>query len=130
MLGYAFLIYIDFISNNRAISGTSKITLMTFKQALVLITLVETAFFGTGNIASLNSFNPSSLRCFISIFSPFTMAALLIFKIFLPCFAIAIVFAFIIHMKNASVANLSCLVLIISDAMAAVSTFHSLLCGS
>ncbi|VDN59320.1 unnamed protein product [Dracunculus medinensis] len=100
--------------------GTSKVTLMTFKQALVLITLVETAFFGTGNIASLNSFNPSSLRCFISIFSPFTMAALLIFKIFLPCFAIAIVFAFIIHMKNASVANLSCLVLIISDAMAAI----------
>nr|CAD2201324.1 unnamed protein product [Meloidogyne enterolobii] len=45
-------------------------------KAVFLVICIEMAFFGTGNISSLNSFNPSFLHHFISIFSPFIMAAL------------------------------------------------------
>ncbi|GMR53657.1 hypothetical protein PMAYCL1PPCAC_23852, partial [Pristionchus mayeri] len=40
--------------------------------------------FSTGNLASLSSFSPSSLSRFISVFSPFTMASLLIIKLLSP----------------------------------------------
>ena len=39
------------------------------------------SFFGTGNIASLNSFDPRSIACLVSIFSPFLMGGLLLFKV-------------------------------------------------
>ena len=42
------------------------------------------SFFGTGNIASINTFDPSYVYCFKTVFSPFIMGALIIFKIVIP----------------------------------------------
>ncbi|XP_025204049.1 GPI ethanolamine phosphate transferase 1 [Melanaphis sacchari] len=42
------------------------------------------SFFGTGNIASINSFDPSIGRCFVSVFSPFIIMGLVLFKILTP----------------------------------------------
>ncbi|XP_050535795.1 GPI ethanolamine phosphate transferase 1 isoform X2 [Daktulosphaira vitifoliae] len=42
------------------------------------------SFFGTGNIASINSFDPSIGQCFVSVFSPFTIFGLVLFKIIVP----------------------------------------------
>ena len=41
-------------------------------------------FFGTGNMASLSSFDPSWTRNFLTVFSPFTMAALILLKFVVP----------------------------------------------
>ena len=41
-------------------------------------------FFGTGNIASISSFDPGWTRHFVTIFSPFTMMSLILFKIMIP----------------------------------------------
>ncbi len=48
------------------------------------------SFFGTGNIASLNSFDPASIRCLVSVFSPFLMGGLLFAKVVLPFFVVAL----------------------------------------
>ena len=42
------------------------------------------SFFGIGNIASLNSFDVRSVYCFLTVFSPFVMGGLLIFKMVIP----------------------------------------------
>ncbi|XP_050437508.1 GPI ethanolamine phosphate transferase 1 [Adelges cooleyi] len=42
------------------------------------------SFFGMGNIASINSFDPSVGQCFVSVFSPFTTFGLVLFKILTP----------------------------------------------
>ena len=42
------------------------------------------SFFGIGNIASVNSFDPIAVHCFLTVFSPFTMMSLLLVKILIP----------------------------------------------
>ncbi len=53
----------------------------------VLYSLVS--FFGTGNIASLNSFNPRSIQCLVSVFSPFLMGGILLAKVVTPFLVVA-----------------------------------------
>ena len=50
------------------------------------------SFFGTGNIASINTFDPSYVYCFKTIFSPFIMGGLLILKIVIPFLLVAVAF--------------------------------------
>ncbi|KAK9090504.1 hypothetical protein Sjap_023681 [Stephania japonica] len=58
--------------------------LSDIRVPLTFLVLFNVAFFGTGNFASIASFEISSVYRFITIFSPFLMAALLIFKLFIP----------------------------------------------
>jgi GPI ethanolamine phosphate transferase 1 len=46
------------------------------------------SFFGTGNIASISSFDPNWVRCYVTTFSPFLMAALIVLKLVLPLFVL------------------------------------------
>lgn len=55
-----------------------------FKRAFICIIYVLVSFFGTGNIASISSFDPNWVRCFVSTFAPFLMAALIILKLMIP----------------------------------------------
>jgi len=45
---------------------------------------VFVSFFGTGNIASISSFDPTSVRCFVNIFRPWVMMVVLLVKILGP----------------------------------------------
>ncbi|XP_055319471.1 GPI ethanolamine phosphate transferase 1 [Sitodiplosis mosellana] len=55
-----------------------------FKRAFICIIYVLVSFFGTGNIASVSSFDPNWVRCFVSTFAPFLMASLIILKLLIP----------------------------------------------
>uniref|UniRef100_A0A8D0L087 GPI ethanolamine phosphate transferase 1 n=1 Tax=Strix occidentalis caurina TaxID=311401 RepID=A0A8D0L087_STROC len=54
------------------------------RRAFFFVFFIVTAFFGTGNIASVNSFDPASVYCFLTVFSPFMMGGLLVLKVVIP----------------------------------------------
>ncbi|KYM81808.1 GPI ethanolamine phosphate transferase 1 [Atta colombica] len=55
---------------------------MTLTLNLMLYVLL--CFFGTGNMASISSFDPSWTRHFVTVFSPFLMTSLILLKLSIP----------------------------------------------
>lgn len=73
------------------------------------------AFFGLGNIASLNSFDPMWVRCYLTVFNPFAMAALILFKTLIPYLIVSCVFRSIVANIGAYVRDIFIIVLIYCD---------------
>lgn len=84
---------------------------------LTFMVLFNVAFFGTGNFASIASFEISSVYRFITIFSPFLMAALLIFKLFIPFMLVICMFSALTKLIRVSRLGCYFLVILCSDVM-------------
>ncbi|KAL4115008.1 hypothetical protein PRIC2_013904 [Phytophthora ramorum] len=72
------------------------------QRAFVFLLLVNIAFFGTGNVASMSSFEISSTYRFVTVFAPFTMGALLVGKILIPFMVVACTFHLILLLPSAT----------------------------
>ncbi|KHJ77583.1 phosphatidylinositolglycan class [Oesophagostomum dentatum] len=105
-------------------SKSTRVAGAEIRRAITCVCFVLASLFGTGNFASMNSFNPSTLSRFISVFSPFTMAALLVLKLLIPLLMVALLFSAVLRFNKEAIQRLSCLVLIITDLMAMVCCFE------
>ncbi|XP_042716543.1 GPI ethanolamine phosphate transferase 1 isoform X8 [Chrysemys picta bellii] len=88
------------------------------RRSFFFVFFIVTAFFGTGNIASVNSFDPASIYCFLTVFNPFIMGSLLVWKIVIPFVLVSCAFEAVQVTTQLSSKSLFLIVLVISDLMA------------
>ncbi|XP_024401012.1 uncharacterized protein [Physcomitrium patens] len=98
-------------------SALCSIELHHTRVALCFLVLINVAFFGTGNMASVASFEISSVYRFITIFDPFIMGALLLCKIFVPFILVTCAFSAVTRILELPRLGCYFVVLLLSDVM-------------
>ncbi|KAG0585367.1 hypothetical protein M758_2G006200 [Ceratodon purpureus] len=93
------------------------IELQHTRVALCFLVLINVAFFGTGNMASVASFEISSVYRFITIFDPFIMGALLLCKIFVPFILVTCAFSAVTRLLELPRLGCYFIVILLSDVM-------------
>ncbi|XP_072376667.1 GPI ethanolamine phosphate transferase 1-like [Diabrotica undecimpunctata] len=88
-----------------------------FRRAFLFVVFIFVGFFGTGNIASMNSFDPMWVRAFLTVFSPFKMMGLILLKFIVPFIFTCSIFRAINEVGKQNVMNIFCIILIFSDLM-------------
>ena len=98
--------------------GTQSLTLQDLRCAYFFVFFITVAFFGTGNIASINSFNRASVYSFLTVHSPFIIHGLLIFKVVIPSIVVTCAFDAVRIVLQVPVQSLFLVVLVITDVTA------------
>lgn len=84
---------------------------------LVFMLYLIISFFGTGNMATVSSFDPNWVRCLVKTFSPFLMTALIIFKLSIPINLLSCCYRAIHIALHSDTKKMFILMLIVCDIM-------------
>ncbi|XP_045112209.1 GPI ethanolamine phosphate transferase 1-like isoform X1 [Portunus trituberculatus] len=104
---------------NEALIGKERVLEWSdVRRAYFFLFFIVLAFFGTGNIASINSFDPAFVYCFVTVFSPFLMGSLLLCKIIIPFLLVTCFFHAICSLIKVPTRALFYVFLVMSDFMA------------
>lgn len=93
------------------------LTISDARVALFFFFLLQSAFFSTGNIASVSSFSMESVTRLIPVFSPFSQGALLILKLLIPFAIISANLGILNRRLEVTPSALFMVVMSISDVM-------------
>uniref|UniRef100_A0A7G3B3W3 GPI ethanolamine phosphate transferase 1 n=2 Tax=Lutzomyia longipalpis TaxID=7200 RepID=A0A7G3B3W3_LUTLO len=83
----------------------------------IILLYIFISFFGTGNFASISSFDPNWVRCLVTTFSPFLMATLIILKLMAPILLVVCVLRTIHTISKTEIRKLFIVILLICDVM-------------
>lgn len=100
------------------------ITSQDFRRAFFFVLYIILAFFGTGNIASLNSFELRWVTCFITSFQPFLITTLILMKTLSPFLIVGCAFRAVQFVTKAPLGCLNIIVLIYSNIMGLQLLFY------
>lgn len=93
------------------------LTLADTRIALIFLFLIQSAFFSTGNIASISSFSLDSVYRLIPVFNPFSQGALLLIKLLIPFAIISANLGILNRQLGVAPSALFMVVMAISDIM-------------
>ncbi|KAJ5929586.1 GPI ethanolamine phosphate transferase 1 [Penicillium verhagenii] len=93
------------------------LTISDARVALFFFFLLQSAFFSTGNVASLSTFTLESVRRLIPVFAPFSQGALLLFQILIPFAIISANLGILNRRLEVGPSALFMIVMSISDVM-------------
>ena len=99
-------------------ASTREITADSIRQVALCLIFGILSFFGIGNIASVNTFDPSTVYCFLTVFSPFVMGSLILLKMVIPFVYVSCTYNSIMILLGQSMRNSLLLMLIMTDIMA------------
>ncbi|XP_065058696.1 GPI ethanolamine phosphate transferase 1-like isoform X2 [Rhopilema esculentum] len=103
--------------------SSSKLSSDHIRISFMFIFFILLAFFGTGNIASLNSFDPASVNSFITLFRPFVMASVFFIKILIPLLLVSCGFSAMQNTLHVQVRGLFYVVMVMTDVMSIMFFF-------
>ncbi|KIW06098.1 uncharacterized protein PV09_03267 [Verruconis gallopava] len=93
------------------------LTLADARVALFSLFLLQSAFFSTGNIASVSSFSLDAVYRLIPVFDPWSQGALLMFKIFVPFVVLSANLGILNHRLGVAPSALFMIVMAIGDVL-------------
>ena len=103
---------------NDSSSSDRNITSESIRQVAMCLFFGILSFFGIGNIASVNTFDPATVYCFLTVFSPFVMGALMLLKMAIPFVFVSCAYNCVMTLLGLSLRNSLLLMLVMSDVMA------------
>ncbi|KAJ5580003.1 GPI ethanolamine phosphate transferase 1 [Penicillium hispanicum] len=93
------------------------LTVSDTRVALFFLFLIQSAFFSTGNVASISTFSLASVQRLIPVFAPFSQGALLILQILIPFAIISANLGILNRRLEVAPSALFMVVMSISDVM-------------
>ncbi|XP_062545025.1 GPI ethanolamine phosphate transferase 1 isoform X2 [Armigeres subalbatus] len=88
-----------------------------FRRSLTFVFYMLISFFGTGNMATVSSFDPNWVRLLVTTFSPFLMTCLIVFKLLIPILVSVCILRSLQISLNVRAQTLFLLIFVICDLM-------------